>query len=70
MQQEAIQTPNMKSMSIGVASMAGCDGYLTKPINEAELARMLSTHIKRSLTVGAPGLSTAPGARPPFQSMS
>lgn len=52
------------------ASMAGCDGYLTKPINEAELARMLSTHIKRSLSVSAPGLSTAPGARPPFQSMS
>ncbi len=52
------------------ASMAGCDGYLTKPINEAELARMLSTHIKRSLTVRAPGLSTAPSARPPFQSMS
>lgn len=52
------------------ASMAGCDGYLTKPINEEELARMLSTHIKRSLTVRAPGLSTAPGVRPPFQSMS
>lgn len=52
------------------ASMAGCDGYLTKPINEAELARTLSTHIKRSLSVSAPGLSTAPGARPPFQSMS
>lgn len=52
------------------ASMAGCDGYLTKPINEAELARTLSTHIKRSLSVNAPGLSTAPGARPPFQSMS
>lgn len=52
------------------ASMAGCDGYLTKPINEAELARTLSTHIKRSLSVSAPSLSTAPGTRPPFQSMS
>ena len=52
------------------ASMAGCDGYLTKPINEAELARTLSTHVKKSLTVGASGLSSASTARPPFQSMS
>jgi YesN/AraC family two-component response regulator len=50
--------------------MAGCDGYLTKPINEVELARTLSTYVKRSLTVGAAGVSSAATARPPFQSMS
>ena len=52
------------------ASMAGCDGYLTKPINEAELARTLSTYVKKSQAVSAPGLSSAATARPPFQSMS
>lgn len=52
------------------ASMAGCDGYLTKPINEDELARLLSTHIKKNLAVGAPDMPTAPPVRPPFQSMS
>jgi CheY-like chemotaxis protein len=52
------------------AALAGCDGYLTKPINEAELVRTLSTHVKKSLTVSSAGVSSAPTARPPFQSMS
>jgi len=51
------------------ASLSGCDGYLTKPINEVELARTLSAHTKRSTPPGASSPSATLSARPPFQSM-
>lgn len=42
------------------ATLAGCDGYLTKPINETELARTLSTQVKRPTSPAAPGTRVAP----------
>lgn len=52
------------------AALAGCDGYLTKPISEAELARTLAAHIKQTIAPAAAGVSAAVSARPPVQSMS
>ena len=42
------------------ATLSGCDGYLTKPINETELARTLSTQVKRPTSPLAPGTQAAP----------
>ena len=51
------------------ATLAGCDGYLTKPISDLALARTLSTLIKLGASTPA---SEAPvrSARPPFQAAS
>ena len=52
------------------ASMAGCDGYLTKPINESDLMRTLSAYATNGLASASPGIPAPPAARAPSQSMS
>jgi CheY-like chemotaxis protein len=42
------------------ATLSGCDGYLTKPINETELARTLSLQVKRPILPVAPTTRVAP----------
>ncbi len=51
------------------ATLAGCDGYLTKPISEVELARVLSAQIKLRVATSTANQPERP-SRPPSQATS